>query len=382
MIKSNTYDFLLQFEKSFDDISNIDLFKLFFGTRPSIFFTEIFADKELNFQEFKQFIMNIRNIFVQTHHSFNHLATSRCFHVENDLRIITSNQYWHHIRLKWIIEVQKNFMLNRFEKFNHMLIYSINTNDVLIKEITNMIQNLTDAILNEEIKLQGFDKCASKPDFIDLRLISFYKFELINKKRYTVKISNLENINGLPAGLATAYLNGKNGFISLGYVGINRSLEYVFSYIFFSIEEEPNFYLSETDSFDIFKSNVVQTFYFVLYILDLHNSLSMHITELKYKNDGIIFAVDNSDNEKWKFRLENVGFFICHKHKGLYYNHSHLIYFIDMFLTFFDDKDLLNFFENLKDAADKLKDSNDKDYFVVLTNMVEYELNVFKDDLE
>lgn len=162
-------------------------------------------------------------------------------------------------------------------------------------------------------------------------------------------------------------------------MGATKLSENQFKYLFLSVKEEPNFYILANDSLDIFKSNVIHAFYFIIYILDLHYSLYVHKVMLIFNFD---FAVNSSNNKNWRFRLDNVSDFIYYEFEDLYRNHYDLINNINRLLKVFNDQTIVNFLKNLMDAADKLKDSNDKDYFTVLTNMVEYEVEELMENTE
>lgn len=276
------------------------------------------------------------------------------------------------ILLKWMLEVERVFIINHIEKFNNMLIYSNNVDDILLGELTILIQNVVDAKTNEEIELLGLKKVPETHNYF-----SYYKvfdrydvIELSNKKSYIIRIYNLEENYHLPSGLSTAYFNFKNGFQSLGFMGVVRISENQFKYLFLSIEEKPNFLISHSE-LSIFKTNAIQAFHFFHYFLDLLNTFYVCRTDLYGYH---VFAVDSSNHKKWKFRLDDYGVSSNNRNQDLSRIHRFIINTIDGFLNFFVNQILLNFFNNLKDVAEKLKNSKDKDYFVILTNMIKTEL--------
>lgn len=88
-----------------------------------------------------------------------------------------------------------------------------------------------------------------------------------------------------------------------------------------------------------------------------------------------ILAVDCKDDTKSRFRIDEIDRFDYYKNEDdLCRNYKHVIYIIDSFLNLYANQSLLTFFKNLKVSAIKLKDSKDKDYIIVLTDMVKSEL--------
>lgn len=190
---------------------------------------------------------------------------------------------------------------------------------------------------------------------------------------------NLQHYNEyLPMGLSTAYLDCKNGFESLGFMGVTKISEFSHECFFLSIEEEPNFYLFHSDFFDIFKSNVIQAFHFILYILDLYHSFYVYKIELD-NQCMFTFAVYNGDNKKWRYRLDNIGNYKFVANQNLSLNHQSLSSFICSISKAFTNQALVNFFTNLGDVASKLMYAKNKDCYTTLTNMVKYELEIIKD---
>lgn len=89
---------------------------------------------------------------------------------------------------------------------------------------------------------------------------------------------------------------------------------------------------------------------------------------------NITFAVDKSNDEKWRFRLDHIRDFECYRTECLYRNHECLISIIDGFLELYENQASLILFNNLKKIADTLKSSKDENYFVILTNTVKDKL--------
>lgn len=163
-------------------------------------------------------------------------------------------------------------------------------------------------------------------------------------------------------------------------MGAMKVSENEFKYLFLSVEEKPSFYLTPSPYYlDIFRFDLVQALNFILYVLELHNSLGIYKTVLL---PGFSFAVDISDDKKWRFRLDNVVDFKCYKNENLFSCHGYLISIVDKLLSLYKARLILNFFKNFKRVADDLKNSNDKDYFSVLIAMIKNELEGPKDESE
>lgn len=172
---------------------------------------------------------------------------NRPFKIEGKEYLISYSLYcfkeW--ILLKWMIEVENFYIINytkKLENFNHMLNCLANANDILVQEISSIIQN----VVNTEPDL-NFDSLGSrKATKLDCMFVSSsyscYEFGLDNNKRYTIKMFDLEEYNNLPPGLSTTYLNYKDGFEILGYMAIMKISKQQYKYIFISVEEKLDFF--------------------------------------------------------------------------------------------------------------------------------------------
>lgn len=323
------FKFLEEIESYIDGLSSIDVFNVFFGLRPSRTFNTYFSRTGVGFTEFKEFMDKIYIIYERV----------RCY-IQIDLDISNvknddSDHYINHwlrlkrfILLKWENKVSKNSIsniANRMKRPNHMLVYSININNILFEELDSIVEKVTSAKSDEEIKLLGLSKIKLPNRIYETKHFIFYQFSLTNNKSYVIKVSDLVNFNEFPFGLSTAYLNCKGGFESLGFLATtNHSYRRATSHLFLSIEEAPSFYLSTNLDFNVFKSNAIQTFYFVLHILELLNSFTVYkiglsgsyhtpeknniatgrriIGSPKPKTDFnfyLTFGVDSSSYKKW-----------------------------------------------------------------------------------
>lgn len=377
--KIKVYNFFLEAERYLGELSNIDIFKLFFGIRPSVLLNKIFFEKEIKINELKSYLHSIGII---NRRVFKYIMSLICgyFNAERTENYIPSSYFLkNHILLKWMIEVERIYVLtstNDLDVLNHMLVYSFNSNDISVNELVNIIQNAVAVTSDEEFKLLGLLRVSPPSSMNSSTVFNSYEFELKNKKKFIMKIFDLEKYNYLPSGLSTAYLNYKFGFESFGYLGVMKISKSVFKYLLLSIEESPSFYLSSRNLI-IFQYNVIQSFYFIIYILELLDLLNMYKTELIC---CLIFAVYCSDNNKWRYRLEDVGDFRCYKNKCLFKNHRYLISIIDKLLEIFEDQFLLNFFNNLKTVANELEQSKNNNYFSILINIVKNELGRANDE--
>lgn len=374
-VKSSTYDFLLESENHLNEDSYIDLFKLFFGLRLSELFNSVFANKNINVERVKQFIDEIYYIYDRVFCYIDYMA-SPC-----SIALLYSDKFYQsyflkeYILLKWMIEFERISLFRpamEFKKFNHMMIYSINADKTLIEMLTILVQKILDINLTEDIKFLGLTHVkipnSNEPN---------YEFNFSNEKSYVIRMYNLETYNKgcIPPGLFTACLNCKNGFESLGFMGIVRETKDTFKYYFLAIEEKPSLYILTSD-LNIFKSNVIQVFYFLLYYLEMINSLNVYRMNVSQLNLG--FAVYCSDDMKWKFILDFIENFDFYKNEDvLSKNHEHII---DKFLNLFVNQPLANFLKKLKVCACKLENSKDKYCLLILSDMVKNKLQDFNTD--
>lgn len=363
-------NFLLEIERYFDELSNIDLFKLLFGVRPSVLLGKIFSKNNLVVEEFKQFMSQINIIFKRIHKYVLNLK-QEFFKLEDDKYSIKYSYFLKEcVLLKWMIEVERVYMFNnakKFEKFNHMLIYSINTYYFLFEKIASIIEGLINVKSDYGLERLGLKKL---PTRITNSISDSYKgywFELRNKKKYLIKVFDLVSYNCLPPGLSTAYLNCRSCFENYGFVGLVKDSGNQFKYLFLSVEEEPTFNLSSY-YLPSFENNIAQSLYFILYILKLIISLNIYRIEL---TPDLTFSVNTSNNEQWKFELNDIGYYNYNKNDVSLNNHIYLIYIIDGFIKNLKDQEISSFFENLKSTADKYKDSKNIN---VLINMIENKL--------
>lgn len=297
--KSNIYNLFVEIEKYLNGSSKNDIFSAFSRLKPSEFLIEQYnveclTDREIvilmvkTIYFYKKVYTNIENLG-----KFKSIDQKGKVHTHGSL-ILTKN-----ILFKWMDEISKHYIIgNNENKKDHkyMQLYSINANDILEDELVKVIEN----IIDEKIELHD-----SKCDLLsqntgDLANLKIHVYEAANKKRYIFKIFELSNNKILPSGISTAYLNYKNGVVSLGYIGAVKKSTTKFDSIFISVEEEPSFYISVLDNllaskigFDCFGSNYSQAFYFVLDFLRIMKYLYLFKIKL---NSRLIFGVDDSNN--------------------------------------------------------------------------------------
>lgn len=244
----------------------------------------------------------------------------------------------------------------------------------MIEDIAKKIQDVINGKSYRELRLIGLSEFSMPDDLVGRLNFDYFELEINSGKRYTVKLFNLAHYYELPPGLSTAYLNCRTDFECFGFIGAVNTSANDFRYIFLSIEENPIFYLSRDRSFNAFRSNEIQMFYFVSYFLKFLSYLNLYKLQLLYTP---IFAVDSSDSKKWRFRVEDIKMFELYALGKVYLNHDYLISIINRFLTLMTNQTLKNVFNNVKNVAVNLKNYNDKEYFSILINMVEHELNNF-----
>lgn len=294
--KLDASNFLLETESYLDELSDVDLFKLLFGSRPSVILNDVYTDECLKIDEFKEFMRRICIIYNRVYKYIISLKV-RTFRLKKDEYNTPCSYYLkEYILIKWMIEIERVCVIyntKKLKKHTHMLIYSINVNKNFFKEISNIIKCILDPELCNKIECLKLAEVPISNYNNNPMFFSCYEYEHINKKRYIIKIFDLEKCEDLPSGLSTSYLNCKDKSESLGFLAVMGDFNYQIKYVFLSVEEIPNFYLSKA-SLDIFKNNVIQAFYFVVHVLELQNTLNMYKIELL--ND-LNFAVYNNNNK-------------------------------------------------------------------------------------
>lgn len=246
------------------------------------------------------------------------------------------------------------------------LIYSISTNDTIIKELTTMSKAICNTKPGKELKISKLTKAYFQEEMRSVSKFDCYVLEASNKKKYTVKIFNLNECDPFPSGMSTAYLNYRNGFESYGYLGRFHS----FRLCFICIEESTSLYIS-TNNFSAFirGSNEKQALYYIINLLELLKTLNIY--RIKLNSHKLIFAVDDRNSNIWRFRLDHIGYFHYFVYVNGYENHTYLVSAIDKLLNSLKNSDILNFFEEFIVIMNDLEESKNKDYIKTLLDMLE-----------
>lgn len=63
ILKTKIYDFLIEKEIYIYELSNIDLFNLFFGLRPSVLLNKIFAKEDSNINQFIHYLCDVGIVY-------------------------------------------------------------------------------------------------------------------------------------------------------------------------------------------------------------------------------------------------------------------------------------------------------------------------------
>lgn len=283
-LKNRAYGLLVEIENYIRLSSKVDLFTLFFRTRPSTLINDVFSNVYLNFENITDFISDTNYIYNQA--SINLLEINKVYqgikggkYNEAGSFVLRKN-----LLLRWMAEINVKRVIDlfdSFERYNVALIYSINTNDVIVKELTLIVRSICDGELNMELQLRGLKKISDQKKMYNVVEFDCYEFAASNSKKYIIRIFDLNKDDFLPPGISTAYLNCKNEFESYGYLGSFFN----FKYNFISIEECTSFYISIDRSFGVFNNiNESQVFHYILNFLKLLETLNAYRIKIKSPN--------------------------------------------------------------------------------------------------
>lgn len=269
---------------------------------------------------------------------------------------------------KWKIEVKKCMIADVFRDIKELefskisLIYSIN-GDVVACKITDLINfiicgrnlkrysNITKNIKIPE-KLFGFSK------------YKFYEIDVLDKC-YLVKVLNLKNIKSFPSGLSTSYLNIKGGFTSLGYMGATNINDFSRAkFLFISVEEKFDDYLL-IDNLELFVNNEKQIFDF----LNILNNINAY--KIKLMGPRIMFSVNKFDDDRWQFRLDNIGEFLYFDGDILSENHIYLINILVRLIELSKMNYVIHFLENFIRISTLMISEGIPDYIDALLKCIE-----------
>lgn len=386
--KSDIYRFLVELEKYFKGSLEHNLLFAFSTFKPSVFLLDNYSKEFLSNGEVEMFMNNIIHFYEQAYDNVENFKKLNSI-IDQHEKSYTPGSYilTKNILFKWMDEVIRQYLIDTsgdIKHFDFMQLYSINVEDTLEDELTNIIKNIIDKKIYKKFEtyddseLYFLPKSAEDSQYS----IKYHVLKASNNKRYIIKVLDLISNNFIPLGISTSYLNSKKGFSSLGYIGVSMISTIKFGCMFFSIEEGLDFYLSVMDKpqasikhLNIFKDNIFQVSYFLLDFLDLLKSLFMFKIKLRSR---LVFGVDISDNKRWKFRLDNIGYFSYSKNASLFENHKYLVAIIDEILLLLSGLTSVSIFKEFKRIEDELRNTDNQDYIIILSKLIENNMKTYK----
>lgn len=377
---SAVYDFLVTAEDYFNEDSKIDFFAFIFNTKPSSHYKRIVNIGFVDAHKIKQFMARARYFYYNVWFFMTkiELIYSNTYHSVNGDASDVSISYIlkEHIHFKWMCETNRKYSTKFYTNFDesnytlcdNILVYSINADDVLFKVFNTIANSATSPNHDKKdnkpsvlTKVIGFNAYSASP-------ASCYEFEAMDKKIYTLNVFCLSDSDTLPPGLSTAYLNSKKEFQSAGYIGFLTEFNDNCRHHFLSIEEKLSFYLI-TDDLSIFKKDPKQALYFVLEILTLLDLLCNY--RIKLKTTRLIFAVDNADSTKWRYRLDDIGNFSYIQSLDIYENCEYLFHIINLLSKLGEEHSTASFFKHLVIVSRNLLNSKNADLIKLLSIIIE-----------
>lgn len=333
------------------------------------------SDKEyLNIHEFFSFLRKVEYVYGNTILDLVGTISNRIVLARMQCTLSSSYILKNNVFLKYEIHTKMD-LCNRYLKDqiplegpHHMIVYS-NNGDDLISKLSDVINSIICDASKDEINEYNINKIQkSGIGLLKSSLVDFYEITILNKK-YVIKKFDLVEMLRLPSGLSTTYLNNNDNFVSLGYMGViyhnddmhNKSLR---DYFFISVDEQFGKCLN-TDDFNLFRNNELQSIYFILDLLNILDNLCSH--KIRLLGSKIIFGVDDSNKKRWRFRLDDIEKFIYikddepihnpkHIKKGdVFENSEFLIEVIDGISKVLKIRSTLNFFKDLRRYAEGLE---------------------------
>lgn len=349
--------------------------------KSSVFLLGNFDKECLSDDETKLFMDHMIYFYNQIYDNIESLAIfSRGINNSKNYYALGSFMLIKNILFRWMDEVRRRYIVDTSEDiddFYCIQLYSINVNDdVLEEEMANTIKNIINKELYKNFESHDSELYALPKNAEDFKPHAKYHiFKASNNKKCIVKVLDLVNNNISPSGVSTAYLNYKSGFKSLGYIGFSMISDSKFDYMLISIEEESDFYFSVMEGqqasakqLDKLMGNNFEISYFLLDFLDLLKSLFMFKIKLRSR---LIFGVDSSDNKRWRFRLDDIGYFSYSKNASLFDNYKYLAAIIDEVILLVSTLKSVEFFKEFKRVEEELRNTVNQDYFIILSKLIE-----------
>lgn len=169
----------------------------------------------------------------------------------------------------------------------------------------------------------------------------------IQDKVYMINKCNLKADDTFPSGISTAFLNAKENFQSAGYLGKSMGDN---CFYFISVEEKMDFIIL-TNNLEVFVYHEDQIIYFILTLLNIFNIMQFY--DIKLNSSVLMFSCRKSE-DKWRFRIDNIGDFYVIGYKEACINYEFLIVIILRFLKIVKSKPIKYFLKDLLKLARNL----------------------------
>lgn len=164
-LKNNAHSFLVEIENYIMLSSGIDLFMLFFKTKPSLLLNDAFDQKYLSIRNISSYILSFNYIYKQTIEHVRELYNIYRGVNNGEYNVLNSSALKSNLLIKWKTDICMKRIIDSSDNFEHCnvtLIYSINTNNDMVKELTNIVKFIYDAKSDNEFELHGLIRATNQ----------------------------------------------------------------------------------------------------------------------------------------------------------------------------------------------------------------------------
>lgn len=290
--------------------------------------------------------------------------------------IFTSSVYINNVFIKWYVELNtrethfKLKSLNKTDRYisDQIIVYSNNA-DPIVEELSQAIKLIVNEASEEALNGLNIQKVLIANELFHTSIFNSYEIGIHNKK-YLIKKFFKKHTFSFPTGLSTTYLNANGGFTSIGYMGFENLSDISKNCFFLSVEEKMDDFF-RTDNFEIFKENEDQVFWFILDFLHILDRLIS--CKIKLTSSTLLFAV-KKDNERWRFRVDDIGYFEYYIYESEYENHTFLINIFTLICSTIKNQSICEYINLLIEFANGIKDSELTYYIEMIITVVNQKL--------
>lgn len=157
-LKNCAYCLLVELENYIESSSGVDLFMLFFKTKPSILFKDSFEKKYLSFENITTCISSFNYIYKQVYENVCELdkicnVINNGEHHELNASVLKSN-----LIINWRTDICMKKIINPSDELEHCgitLVYSVNPDNDIIKELTVIAEAICSDESGQKLKSLG-----------------------------------------------------------------------------------------------------------------------------------------------------------------------------------------------------------------------------------